>query len=68
MEHELTAEQRQMRMNYNGLLAAIKRREIADITHINLKDVPIEGIHSACIAIAMVQQGRSADEIGELKV
>lgn len=68
MEHQLTAEQRQMRMNYNSLIAAIKRREVADITHINLKDVPIEGIHTARIAIAMVQQGRSADKIGELKV
>ncbi|RYX78851.1 hypothetical protein EON76_04005 [bacterium] len=68
MEHELTVEQRQRRINYNGLLAAIKRREVVDITHISPNDVPIEGIHTARIAIAIVQQGRSADGIGELKV
>lgn len=68
MERQLTTEQMQRRKNYEGLLAAIKRRELVDLNKINPNDVSIEGLHTARIVLAMVEQGRSTDGIGEFKV
>lgn len=68
MEYQLTAEQQRRRTNFEGLMAAIRRREAIDLDTINPNDISIEGLHTARIVKAMVEQGRSADRIAEFKV
>ncbi|MBI3889655.1 hypothetical protein HY312_03750 [Candidatus Saccharibacteria bacterium] len=68
MEQQLTPEQRQRRIQLNGLLAAIHCGEITDVTDQNPNDVSIEGIHMARTLLHKVQLGVAPDEIDQLKV
>ncbi len=68
MEQQLTPEQTQRRINLNGLLAAIQRGEVTDVSDQNPNDVSIEGIHMARTLIHRVQLGLATDGIDQLKV
>lgn len=68
MEHQLTPEQRQRRVNLNGLLAAIYRGEITDVKDQNPNDVSIEGLYRARTLLHKVRLGVAPDEIDQLEV